>query len=251
MKYQFALALAVAVAVSGLFAQEKTPGVEVTLIGPGGVRAPVMALIPEFERRTGYKVKATFGSGGATKQQVIKGEPFDVPIVQPPLDEVIASGHVVAGSQTPLATVPVVLAVLKGQPKPDISTPDAVRKVLLEARAVSFPNPAAGAAAGVSVMGMLEKLGIVDQVKAKVKYGQLGLVATREVEVGMTFQSEINEPGIEVVGVLPRELITPTALVGFVSAHAKSPDGAKALLAFLSSPEAAATYRKLGMQPAR
>ena len=67
----------------------------------------------------------------------------------------------------------------------------------------------------------------------------------------MTFQSEINEPGIEVVGVLPRELITPTALVGFVSAHAKSPDGAKALLAFLSSPEAAATYRKLGMQPAR
>ncbi len=251
MKSLFPLALAVAVAASGLSAQETKPGVEVTLIGPGGVRAPVTELIPEFERRTGYKVKATFGSGGATRQQVIKGEPFDVPIVQPPLDEVIASGHVVAGSQTRLATVPVVLAVLKGQPKPDISTPTAVRKVLLEARAVSFPNPAAGAAAGVSVMGMLEKLGIVDQVKAKVKYGQLGLVASREVDVGMTFQSEINEPGIDVVGVLPRELITPTALVGFVSAHAKSPDGAKALLAFLSSPEAAATYRKLGMQPAR
>jgi ABC-type molybdate transport system substrate-binding protein len=194
---------------------------------------------------------AAINQAEGTKQQVIKGEPFDVPIVQPPLDEVIASGHVVAGSQTPLATVPVVLAVLKGQPKPDISTPNAVRKVLLEARAVSFPNPAAGAAAGVSVMGMLEKLGIVDQVKAKVKYGQLDLVASREVEVGMTFQSEINEPGIDVVGVLPRELITPTALVGFVSAHAKSSDGAKALLAFLSSPEAAATYRKLGMQPAR
>ena len=110
MKYLFPLAFAVAVAASGLSAQETKPGVEVTLIGPGGVRAPVTELIPEFERRTGYKVKATFGSGGATRQQVIKG---------------------------------------------------------------------------------------------------------------------------------------------FVSAHAKSPDGAKALLAFLSSPEAAATYRRLGMQPAR
>jgi len=247
MKYLLPLVLALAVTVLRLSAQ----GEEVTLIGPGGVRAPVTELVPEFERTSGYRVKATFGSGGATKQQVIKGERFDVLIVQPPLDEVIASGHVVTGSRMPLATVPVVLAVLKGQPKPDISTPNAVRKVLQAARAVSFPNPAAGAAAGVSVMGMLEKLGISEQVKAKAKYGQLDLVARREVEIGMTFQSEINEPGIDVVGVLPSELITPTALVGFISAHAKSPAGARALLAFLSSPEAAGTYRKLGMQPSR
>ncbi len=247
MKQWLPLVLAFGVGVLGLSAQRQ----EVTLIGPGGVRAPVMELIPEFERKTGYTVKATFGSGGGTKQQVVKGEPFDVPIVQPPLDEVIASGHVVVGSQTQLATVPVVLAVLKGQPKPDISTPESVKKVLLAARAVSFPNPATGAAAGVSIMGMLDKLGITDQVTTKAKYGQLDLVAKGQAEVGMTFQSEVNEPGIDVVGVLPRELIAPTALVGFVSAHAKSPAGAKALLAFLSSPEAAATYRKLGMEPAR
>ena len=247
MKYLLSSALVVAVALSSLSAQRE----EVTVIGPGGVRAAVTALIPEFERRTGHKVKATFGSGGGTKQQVVKGEPFDVPIVQPPLAEVIASGQVVASSETPLATVPVVLAVKKGERKPDISTPDAIKKLFLAAKSVSFPNPAGGAAAGVSIMAMLEKLGIADVVKAKAKYGQLNLVAMDEAEIGLTFQSEIDEPGIDVVGTMPRELLPPTALVGFVSSHAKNPAAAKAFLEFLASPEAAATYRKLGMQPGR
>ena len=247
MKYLFSSVLFVTLVLSTLSAQ----GEEVTVIGPGGVRAAVTALIPEFERRTGHKVKATFGSGGGTKQQVIKGEPFDVPIVQPPLADVIASGHVVAGSETPLATVPVVLAVRKGERKPDISTPDAIRKLFLAAKSVSFPNPAAGAAAGVSIMAMLEKLGIADVVKAKAKYGQLNLVAMGEAEIGLTFQSEIDEPGIDVVGTMPRELLPPTGLVGFVSSHAKNPAIAKAFLEFLASPEAAATYRRLGMQPGR
>src|SRR5438552_14032587 len=83
---------------------------EITLIAPGGIRAAIEKLIPEFERRTGHKVKATFGSGGGTKQQVLRGEAFDVPIVQPPLAELIASGHVVAGPETPLATVAVAVA---------------------------------------------------------------------------------------------------------------------------------------------
>src|ERR1700674_5180901 len=80
---------------------------EITLVAPGGIRAAVEQMIPAFEQKTGHKVKATFGSGLGTKQQVTRGEPFDVPIVQPPYAEVLASGHVVAGSETPLATVAV------------------------------------------------------------------------------------------------------------------------------------------------
>src|SRR5262252_7486565 len=75
---------------------------EVTLIAPGGIRAAVQQMIPAFEQETGHKVRATFGSGGGTKERVIKGEPFDVPIVKLPLEPVIASGHVVAASETPL-----------------------------------------------------------------------------------------------------------------------------------------------------
>src|SRR4029077_18326114 len=98
---------------------------EVTLIAPGGIRAPIQKLIPGFERKTGHTVKATFGSGNGTKQQIMKGEVFDVPIVQPPLAQVLASGHVIAASETPLATVAVAVAVRKGAARPDISTPEA------------------------------------------------------------------------------------------------------------------------------
>src|SRR5882757_4621904 len=101
---------------------------EITLIAPGGIRAAVTQMIPDFERRTGHTVKATFGSGGGTKERVAKGEAFDVPIVQPPLEPVMASGHVVANSETPLAIVEVGIAVRTGAPKPDISTADAVKR---------------------------------------------------------------------------------------------------------------------------
>lgn len=101
---------------------------EITLIAPGGIRDAVEQLIPGFEARTGHKVKATFGSGLGTKQQVARGEAFDVPIVQEPYPQVLASGNVVTGSATKLASVAVGIAVKKGAPKPDISTPEAVKR---------------------------------------------------------------------------------------------------------------------------
>jgi len=79
-------------------ARAQTGKGEVTLIAPGGARAAVEALIPGFEKKTGYKVKATFGSGGGTHKQVVNGDAFDVPIVQPPYQDVIDSGNVVKSS---------------------------------------------------------------------------------------------------------------------------------------------------------
>jgi molybdate transport system substrate-binding protein len=229
---------------------------EVSLVAPGGIRAAIEKMIPDFEKKTGHKVKATFGSGGGTKQQVVRGEPFDVPIVQPPYPDVLASGHVVVSSETPLATVAVAVAVRKGASRPDISTPDAVRRMLLAAKSVSYPDPAGGAAAGVSFEKTLEKLGIAAQMKPKIKLAQGGaaamaMVAKGDADIGLTFLSEVDDPGVDAVGPLPREISTPTALVGFVSAHAKSPDAARALLRYLSSSDVAAVYRALGMQPGR
>jgi molybdate transport system substrate-binding protein len=229
---------------------------EVTLIAPGGIRAAVEQLIPGFEKKTGHKVKATFGSGLGTKQQVARGEAFDVPIVQPPYPEVLASGYVVASSAKPLASVAVGIAVRQGAPKPDISTPDAVKRTLLAAKSVSYPNAAGGAAAGVSFEATLKKLGIAEQIEPRLKRAQGGanamaMVAKGEAEIGLTFLSEMGEPGIEIVGALPKEISTPTTLVGFVSSHAHDPAAAKALLDYLSSPEAAAVYKAQHMQPGR
>lgn len=253
-------AIAFLLSASGLaFAQT-----EVTLIAPGGIRAPIEKLIPSFEKKTGYKVNPTFGSGGGTKQQVARGDVFDVPIVQPPYPDVIASGNVVERTATPLAAVAVGVAVKKGAPKPDISSAEAVKKMLLSAKSIVCPDASTGAAAGVSINDMLKKLGIDEQVEPKLKRirgtgpGGAGggtmvsaMVANGEAEIGMTFVSEMTDPGIDIVGVLPKEVSPWTPLVGFISTHSKNPEGAKALLKFLSSPEALAAYKSAGMQPGK
>jgi molybdate transport system substrate-binding protein len=231
--------------------------VELTLIAPGGIRAAITQMIPEFERKTGNTVKATFGSGGGTKAQVVKGDLFDVPVVQVPYEDVIKSGHVVVASETPLANVSVGLAVRTGAPKPDISTPEAVKKLLLGTKFIAYPNAATGAAAGVSFNETLAKLGIADEMKPKIKIAQGGagamaMLAKGEVDYGLTFVSEIiTEPGVEAVGPLPRDISTPTFLSAFLSADTKNAEAAKALISYLSGPEAAAVYKDRGMLPGK
>jgi molybdate transport system substrate-binding protein len=246
---------AVAVLVAGHMTSVRAA--EITLIAPGGYRAAIDQLAPAFEQKTGHKVKTTIGSGGGTKERVIKGELFDVPVVQPPLDPVIASGHVVKESETPLAVAWVGIAVKAGARKPDISSAEAVKTLLLAAKAISCPDPAGAGAAGASFMDTLQRLGIADQVRSKMRPAQGGrqameLLAKGEVDVGVTFISEIiTEPGVEVVGPLPKDVSTPTGLVGFQHAHSKEPAAAKALLAYLSGPEAAVVYKERGMVPGR
>src|SRR5262249_54433110 len=156
--------------------------------------------------------------------------------------DVLDSGNVVANTATPLASVSVGVAVRKGAPKPDISSPDAVKRALLAAKSITYPDPKGGAAAGVAFTETLKKLGIWDQMEPKIKFGQGGagamaMLAKGDVEIGLTFLSEMDDPGIDVIGPLPESICPPTRLVGFVGAHAANPDGAKALLKYLSGPE--------------
>jgi molybdate transport system substrate-binding protein len=239
---------------SGVF-NGVSAGEPVTLIAPIGARAALQSLFPGFQDKTGYTVNATFGSGLATKKQIAQGDVFDVPIAQPPFPEILASGNVIRGSETPIASVSVAVAVKKGDPKPDITTPDAVRKMLLAAKSVSFPAPSFGAAAGVSFEKTLALLGIAKEMEPKLirtqgGYAAMSLVAEGKADIGLTFLSEMNDPGIDIVGPLPAEISPPTKLVGFISAHGKNPAGAKALLDYLRSVAAATGYQKNGMQPA-
>jgi ABC-type molybdate transport system substrate-binding protein len=92
-------------------------------------------------------------------------------------------------------------------------------------------------------------------MKPKIKRIQgvslMKLVTNGDIDLAVSFASEINDPGVDVVGQLPKEISTPTGLVGFVSSHATSPEAAKALLSYLSSPDAAAAYQACGMKPGR
>src|SRR5438445_10404008 len=118
-----------AVAIITVWSSDPGRAAEVTLIAPGGIRAAVEQMIPDFERATGHKVKATFGSGGGTKERVIKGEPFDVPVVQLPWEPVSATAHVVSPSETPVATVSVGGAGRTGAPELGITNAACVKRV--------------------------------------------------------------------------------------------------------------------------
>ncbi len=251
---RFVCSVVLVAAVGGALAPAQTK--TLTLIAPGGIRAAVEQLIPGFERKTGYKVKATFGSGLGTKLQVARGESFDVPIVQPPYPDVLESGNVVPGSAKTLASVSVGIAVKKGATRPDISTAEALKRTLLGAKSVAYPDSRGGAAAGVSFEDVMRKLGIASQMEPKLKRAQGGaaamaMTAKGEAEIGVTFLSEMSEPGLDIVGALPKDLVAPTTLVAFVGSHAKDPAGAKALVEWLASPDAAAVYKAQGMQPGR
>ncbi len=251
---RFVCSVVLVAAVCGAYAEAQTK--ELTLIAPGGIRAAVEQLLPGFERKTGYKVKATFGSGLGTKLQVARGKAFDVPIVQPPYPDVLESGNVVPGSAKTLATVSVGIAVRKGATRPDISSAEALKRALLAAKSVAYPDSKGGAAAGVSFEAALRKLGIASQMEPKLKRAQGGaaamaMTANGDAEIGVTFLSEMSEPGLDIVGALPKDVVAPTTLVAFVGSHAKDPAGAKALLEWLASPDATAVYKVQGMQPGR
>jgi molybdate transport system substrate-binding protein len=245
----------VVVSAHGMRAQD-----EITLLAPGIMQEPIQQLIPGFEAKTGHKVKATFGNEDGTKQQIIRGEAFDLPLLETtgktPIDAVTASGNVVAASATPVANIFVGVAVQKGAAKPDISTTEAVKRMMLAAKSISYPDLAALPASGISVNDTIKKLGIADQMLPKTKFGRGGggamtMVAKGDVEIGFTFLPGMTDPGIDIVGTMPREISPPTVVMGFVSAHAKDAAATKQLLTYLSSPEAAAAYKAAKMEPGR
>lgn len=232
-------------------------GAAITLTAPGGIRTALQRLIPLFEQKTGRKVAAAFMSGASAKAKIEAGETIDVAVVQPPYDNVIASGHVLRESETPLATVSVVAAVKAGAPKPDIGTEDGLKRLLLGVGSIACPSAARGAACGVSFEATLRELGIAAAVAPKVKAAPTGWEAIKmlgrgEVELGITFASEMDpDPRVQMLGPLPRTVSTPTGFVAFLNARSKEPEAAAALIRFLAAPEAASVYRECGMAPGR
>jgi molybdate transport system substrate-binding protein len=221
---------------------------EVTLVTLAGIRPPIDELLHRFEEKTGQKVKTVYGSVGVTRKHVLDGDAFDLAVVLDPDSDVLASSNIVSGSATTVASLVVGGAVAHGAPKPDISTPEALKRTLLAEKSISYSDPSGGSAAGTSFADTLKALGIAGQVQPKAKVGKGGgeamaSVAKGEAEIGFVFYNEINEPGVDVVGPLPAQVSPPIRLVGFISSHAKNPAAAKALAEFLSSPEAAAVFK--------
>ena len=228
---------------------------EITLLSPDPIKATIEKLVGEFEAKSGTQVKITYGTGVSTRATVASGQALDVSILFAPFPEALKTGNIVPGSATVIARLRLALAVQKGAPKPDISTPAALKTTLINAKSIISVDPAQGSAGGI-VLEALDKLGITDQVKPKIKWVQnAGIVqdsvAKGETEIALgPYLSEMRNPGLDVVGALPPDASTPVDITGFLSTSVKDPKAANALLTYLSSPEVAPVYEAAKIFPA-
>ena len=245
----------VVVALALVIASSARAQGEITLLAPGPIKEPLNKLLAAFETKTGTKVKVTYGGGVPTRTQVASGQGLDVDILFAPFPEVLKTGNIVPGSATVVARVRLALAVKKGAPKPDISTPAAVKKTLLDAKSISSVDPEQGSVGGIA-QAALDKLGISDQVKPKLKWVKGGdvvqdLVAKGDIEIALgPYLSDMKNPGVDVVGPLPPGASAPVDITGFLSNNVKDKKDAKALLAYLKSSEAAPIWKEAKIFPA-
>ena len=230
---------------------------ELTVLSVGAVRAVMEDLGPKFERATGHTLACTFALPGVVVKRIQEGETADVVVTtQQGIDRFVKDGKAVAGNVTVVARSGIRVAVRTGTPKPDISSPDALKRTLLAAKSIAYPDPALGGPSGIHFAKVLERLGIANQMQAKTVFSKTPrpgaieeMLANGETEIGVGF---FNMPvaGIEIVGPLPGDLQETIVFAAAIMASTKQTEAGKALLDFLRTPEAAAVIKAKGMEPA-
>jgi molybdate transport system substrate-binding protein len=228
---------------------------ELKVLAANGIQAVMEDLGPKFERATGHKLTITFSTGGATVKRAQDGEAADVVIApRPGIDGLVKTGKVSAGNVTALASTGISVAIRKGTPKPDISSPETLKRTLLTAKSITYLNPADGAASGIHFAKVLDRLGIANEMKSKTifapKTDAVGvLVAKGEVEIGvLQYQLLFSVPGIEIVGPLPGDLQDSTVFSAAIMGSTREVEVSKALITFLRTQESAAVIKAKGME---
>ena len=216
------------------------------------LKGAVLNLRRDFEATSGMQIAADFAPTLALLQRLRAGEPADVVILtREGLDEVSREGRVTADSCVDLARSWVGIAVRKGEVHPDISTEAALRAALLNARSVAYSRLGAS---GILFARLIEQLGIAVDVNARAVIIQQGFTAERlvagEADLAVQQVSELKQiDGIEVVGVIPRELQTPAVFSAGRMVTAQDVAQADRLLQYLSSAEVAPRLRESGLDP--
>jgi molybdate transport system substrate-binding protein len=246
--------------VTSVFAVEVSAA-ELKVLSAGAMRAALQELAPAFEAASGNKLKIEYATAGDIEKKVAADDEIDVAILSKPrVDKLVSEAKIVGGSTQTLARAQIGLAVTKGASKPDISSVEAVKKALINAKSVAYADPASGATSGQYLAKAFEKLGIAAELKPKTLLvsGAAGrgplvgdTVARGEAEIGIQPIAELMEvQGIEVVGPLPAELQSPDLVyVAGAPYLSEQPIAAKALIDFLADPKAAAVYKAKGLQP--
>ena len=221
------------------------------LLSSNGVRPAIEAIQPQMEMALGLRLSAEFSTATALKRKIDAGEPFDVAILTPALiDDLITQGKAVAGSRADLARVGVGVGAREGAPRSDVSTPEALKRTLLDAKVVAYTAEGQSRA---TVDKGLAQLGIAEVVAAKSMLtgpGEgPGAVAAGKADLVMTLISEILIPGVQLLGPFPAEMQNYIVFTAARSPNARSAEAASALLRYLAGPEAAEAMKAHALEP--
>lgn len=228
---------------------------EVTVLTAGAFRPVLDALAPSLERENHVHLTITNDTAGELAKRIRAGAAFDVAILPEPLARTLADEGNLAPTVSPVARVGIGVAVPEGAPKPDISTVEQFKQALLAAPSVAYLDPAAGGSSGIYLSKLFQTLGIAQAIAPKAVLVHGGLVGTRLVDGQAALAvHQVSEllavPHIQYVGPLPAAIQNDTVYAAGLSAHAKSVEGARALLDALRSKEAASLLERKGMEPA-
>ena len=238
------------------FHRGATNTAEVRLLCALVMKPALTELAGAFEGTTGHKLAISYDSAGAVRNRIAGGEIADVVIIQKTSLKALArQGRIVVRSVVTLARSGVAVAVPAGRAKPGISSVHALKRSLLAAKSIAYPDANLGHASGIHFRGVIDQLGITAEVDAKAKLipwtvAEFAVRDTADIVISQPMEF-LATPGYEVVGWLPEELQDREQFTwaAGVTANAKEPKAAEALVKFLSSPTAAAVIKKKGMEP--
>lgn len=226
---------------------------ELVVFSTIGVRSAAELLFAQFDK-AGHKLSVTWGTAPMLVKRIEDGDTADVVVLsRAGIDALQKQGKIAPGTDTTLASSGVGIAVKAGAPKPDISTPDALKRTLLAAKSIAYSEPSAGGASGVYFAKLLERMGIAEQMKPKTKYPPPGgfsanLLMTGEAELAVQQKPELlHVAGVEVISLLPGDLNVVTEFAAAIMTDGKNADAVAALIKMLQSSEAAAVFRSKGL----
>jgi molybdate transport system substrate-binding protein len=235
------------------------PAAEIRVLSAIGMRQVMLKLGPEFERTSGHTLSLAYDSGAVIVKRILAGEAADVVLIPRAGIEQLAQAGRIAAGPIDLATSRVGLAVRTGARKPDISSPAAFKRALLEAKTIALPDPALGGSSGVHLARVLQQLGIAEAVRDKLVLSSTpqdaltlpgARVAAGRAEIALHQMQELKAvAGLVIVGPLPDDLQEVFVFSAAIVKGTKPESGAQGLVDFLLTAAARDAIHTIGMTP--